>query len=145
MKKSAKYWEVMGKNNSVLPEGYEERQTFLETLFIIRRLALKHHRLAEMDCNGYGYLKGYSYYAGNIDDYARREYGYSVRSAYTDPKRPEDTVFTIESDKLEIRIVPLADKIGLVVSFQGDPRGRTVKLEKPDVNKGEGQYVDLCM
>lgn len=145
MKKSQKYWEVMGKNERVLPEGYEERQKFLETLFIIRRLALKHHRLAEMDCNGVGYVRGATFYAGNIDDYARREYGYGVKSAYTVPGS-EDTIFTIESEKLEARIMALADSVGLVASFQGDPRGYTVKIEKPDaLANGRGLYVDLCL
>jgi len=144
MRKSPKYWEVMGKNDRVLPEGYEERQKFLGTLFIIRRLAKKHQRLAEMDCNGVGDIRGCTHYAGNIDDYARREYGYGVRSAYTVPGS-EDTIFTIESEKLEARIMALADSIGLVASFQGDPRGYTVKIEKPESPDGRGQYVDLCL
>jgi hypothetical protein len=138
MKTNKKYWEILGRNERVLPEGYEERQHFMETLFIIRRLAKKHQRFAEMECNGVGFVRGTTYYAGKIDEYARREYGYSVRSAYTVPGS-EETIFTIESNKIETRITALATGIGLVALFQGDPRGFTVRIVT-----AADLWVDLC-
>lgn len=112
----------------------------IDTYLIIRRLALKHQRLAAMSCNGQGVIRGQAYYNGTIDDYARRTYGQGVKSAYvggqymTDTSGKsywvdgEDTVFDVESDKAADKIMALCKKIGFDVEFQGDPRGATVKL-----------------
>lgn len=104
---------------------------FLYAFDSIRRLARKHHRIAEMDCNGVGYIRGYTYYNGRIDDWARREYGPSVRSAYlnTDAVDKEETIFEIESLRIEEKIRAFAKEINATVDFQGDPRGATVKIE----------------
>src|SRR3990167_11263940 len=113
--------------------GLETRlnQEFLGAFDSIRRLARKHHRLAEMSCNGAGCVNGQSYYGGKIDDWARREYGAGVKSAYGhDPKDPERSIFDVESDKIEHKIMLLTDKMGggVMVTHQGDPRGYTTKL-----------------
>ena len=107
----------------------------------LKRLSKKHHRLAEMDCNGEGVIRGVHYYAGTIDDYARHTYGANVKSAYQ--PIPEDcvlsdenTIFEVESFILEGKIRNLANALGdnFEVKFQGDPRGCTVRLQyvKPD-------------
>ena len=95
---------------------------------VIKRLAKKHHRLAEMDCNGEGWVRGQRYYGGQIDDYAKKEYGYSVKSAYPDDS--EVSVFDKEGEKVEAKITDLVKQLGdgWRVEFQGDPRGNTVKL-----------------
>ena len=99
----------------------------------IRRLARKHQRLAEMSCNGVGYVKGQMYYNGRIDDYAKRQYGPNVKSAYLD-KDCEETIFDNESDKVQDKINALAKPVGLTVEYQGDPRGATVKVKYQDIN-----------
>ena len=104
---------------------------FLAAFESIRRLARKHHRLAEMSCNGVGYVNGHTYYGGRVDEWAKKEYGQGVRSSYgLDPKDPERDIFGIESDKIERKIMLLTDAMGkgVVVTYQGDPRGNTVKI-----------------
>lgn len=106
-----------------------KHQEFVGSLLTLRRLALKHHRLAEMDCNGEGVIRGVHYYNGTIDDYAR-----GVKSAYVSP---DLTIFTKESDKVEDKIKALCDKQGITVEFQGDPRGYTCKFFF------QGQFLDV--
>jgi len=93
----------------------------------LKRLAKKHHRLAEMDCNGEGVIRGVHYYAGAIDDYARRAYGAGVKSAYI---KDDVSIFDIESDKIQDKIINLVHALGdkFEAQFQGDPRGATVRL-----------------
>ena len=93
----------------------------------LKRLAKKHHRLAEMDCNGEGVIRGVHYYAGAIDDYARRTYGAGVKSAYI---KDDVSIFDIESDKIRDKIIDLVHALGdkFEAQFQGDPRGATVRL-----------------
>jgi len=93
----------------------------------LKRLAKKHHRLAEMDCNGEGIIRGVHYYAGAIDDYARRTYGAGVKSAYI---KDDVSIFDIESDKIHDKIINLVHALGdkFEAQFQGDPRGATVRL-----------------
>lgn len=110
--------------------NWQDKHTpFINELLTIRRLANKHHKLAEMECNGAGVIRRQSYYGGNIDDWARREYGYGVKSSYI---ADDVSVFSIESDKVEAKIKGLCDKIGLRVEFQGDPRGYTCKFYMGD-------------
>lgn len=86
----------------------------MPSLMTLRRLARKHHRLAEMECNGEGRVKGIYY---RLDG--------STPGAYVS----EDvSIFSAESDKVEVKIKKIAEKIGLTVEFQGDPRGYTVKF-----------------
>lgn len=86
----------------------------MPSLMTLRRLARKHHRLAEMECNGEGCVKGIYY---RLDG--------STPGAYVS----EDvSIFSAESDKVEVKIKKIAEKIGLTVEFQGDPRGYTVKF-----------------
>ena len=93
----------------------------------LTRLAKKHHRLAEMACNGEGVIRGVHYYAGAIDDYARRQYGPWVKSAYI---KDDVSIFDIESDKIHDKIINLVHALGdkFEAQFQGDPRGATVRL-----------------
>ena len=115
----------------------------------ISRLAKKHQRQCVNSCNGVGYVNGQCYYNGTIDDWARREYGQSVKSAYLD-KDCEESVFDNEAGKIEDKINKLIDEmhndprrrkfLGQIiwkVEFQGDPRGATVKLYY------EGDYIEL--
>jgi hypothetical protein len=102
----------------------------------IKWLAKKHHRLCEMDCNGVGYINGTWYYCGKIDDYARKQYGQGVQSAYIYyANDPDTTIFDFEIKKTEEKIYKLAffDN-NLRVEFQHDPRGATVKIAD---NKGK--------
>ena len=118
--------------------NYEDMQLIKR----VKRLARKHHRQAENSCNGYGVVKGERYYGGIIDDYARREYGYTVKSAYLDDEMMKEgtTVFDKEMERIELKIsILLANPkmLKFTVEYQGDPRGNTVKLYY------EGDFVEL--
>ncbi len=97
-----------------------------QAIYSIRLLAKKHLRQAENSCNGYGVVKGQMYYSGSIDDYAKRTYGYGVKSAYT-VQGSEETIFDMEYSRIADKIRKLLPN-GFKVEFQGDPRGYTVKL-----------------
>ena len=103
-----------------------KHDNFVLDCLTLRRLANKHHRLAEMECNGDGVVRGVHYYNGTIDDYARRIYGHGVKPAYSNSV--EMTVFDIESEKVALKIEAICKRIGLRVEFQGDPRGYTCKF-----------------
>ena len=93
----------------------------------VQRLANKHLRQAVNECNGEGFVNGQHYYNGNIDDWARREYGQGVKSAYIDDS--EESIFYKEMERLEDKINKLiAENPRFKVEYQGDPRGYTVKL-----------------
>ena len=127
----------------------DKHDNALNILLTIRRLANKHHRLAEMGCNGEGVIRGVHYYSGAIDDYAKRTYGYGVKSSYLTPEDLEtgEDVFDKESVKVEAKIKALTEELpydakrGQLypwrVEFQGDPRGNTVKLYYQD------RYIDI--
>lgn len=126
------YYEQLGRiENITQGMELEEWRELTERLLIIRRLAKKHHRLAEMDCNGEGVIRGQRYYGGQIDEWAKREYGYSVKSAYVSE---DQTIFDVESEKVQAKIEKLVSELGKEwkLEFQGDPRGNTVKLYKGD-------------
>lgn len=110
----------------------------------IARLARKHQRQSENDCNGVGYVNGQVYYCGQIDLYAKEEYGYNVKSAYA--SNEETSIFNLEAEKIEEKIKSLLlEKNQCEISahslwrveFQGDPRGATVKLFY------ENEYIGL--
>lgn len=123
--------DVTGKN-----WNNDKHEECVSTLLTIRRLAKKHHRLAEMDCNGEGVIRGVHYYNGTIDDYARRTYGHGVKSAYA---KDDVSVFDVESEKVSDKIKALVKTLGAGwhLEFQGDPRGNTVKLYYQD------RYIDI--
>ena len=112
----------------------------MEIIKKVKRLYLRHHRQAENDCNGCGVVKGQSYYTGSIDDWAKRKYGYDVKSGYVNNKKyGEITIFYQELKNIQAKIEKLVyqfnlDKYSLWrvkplrLEFQGDPRGYTVKL-----------------
>lgn len=130
------YYLIM--ENKLIDTAKTRIEDTIKDMLTLRRLAKKHHRLAEMSCNGEGYIKGTHYYNGTIDDYARRTYGMGVKSAYIiDPNIDDTTIFDVESINIESKIEALAKKIGLKVEFQGDPRGNTVKLTY------KNQYVEI--
>lgn len=87
----------------------------LPTLLTLRRLAKKHHKLAEIACNGEGYIRG-QFYSGDSNT---GNTAMVTNGVY---------VWDIESGKVEAKIKALTDKIGLRVEFQGDPRGYTCKF-----------------
>src|SRR3990167_10314196 len=92
--------------------GYEAAFESLAEIMTLRRLAMKHNRLAEMSCNGEGYVKG-------------KFYSWDNRLAINcSPAVSEDvSIWDIESDKVEAKIKAIANRLGLRVEFQGDPRG----------------------
>ena len=104
---------------------YETHRPFVMELLTLRRLANKHHRLAEMECNGEGYLRGELYSWDNSKSWANSP------SVFSEDKE-ETTIFQIESDKVEAKIKAICERLGLRVKFQGDPRGYTVKFYKGD-------------
>ena len=126
--------EIVGlKIESRLGRNVRLDSDFMGAFDSIRRLARKHHRLAEMSCNGVGYVRGNTYYAGKIDDWSRREYGADIRSAYitTQDWDQDQNIFDSESLKIEVKIKKIAEAAfnGLaLIDFQGDPRGYTVKM-----------------
>jgi len=87
----------------------------------VGRLARKHHRQAENDCNGEGYIKGEFYRCDNEKAYIN-----------------DETVFYLEGLKIANKIRAIVNNTEkFTVEFQGDPRGNTVKLDY------EGDFVDL--
>ena len=106
---------------------HEQFERVVDLYLTIRGLAKKHHRLAEMSCNGEGYINGRYYYAGTIDEDVRSRYGINVKSAYV---KDDVTVFDQENEKVEAKIYDLVGQLGKGwnVQFQGDPRGNTVSL-----------------
>jgi hypothetical protein len=124
------YWKLLFMANEISGKVdlySDEAVNLAHDLNKLRRLARKHHRLAEMSCNGAGWIRGQAYYTGQIDEYARRQYGAGVKSAYLDEDCELD-VFDRESVKIEAKIKTLAAAHGLRAEFQGDPRGYTVRI-----------------
>lgn len=76
----------------------------------VKRLAAKHLRLCEYDCNGEGWVKGKFYRCDNSAAYVG-----------------EETVFYVESLAIEGKIEKIITD-NFRVEFQHDPRGSTVKL-----------------
>mgnify|MGYP001594935199 CR=1 FL=1 len=122
--------QLLTYHRAVMRLPYEKREAIIMTLLTIRRLALKHRRLAEMSCNGQGFVRGVLYTTGPVSSagYEKAQYGLKAKSAYAYGGDNERTIFDIESDAIEKKIHNLAVKIGFSVEFQGDPRGMTVKL-----------------
>jgi len=97
----------------------------------ISRLAHKHHRQCENDCNGEGFVNGRFYKCDG-----------STPGAYMPDN--ETTVFVKEIEKIENKINKLIEKsttfskgLQFTIEFQHDPRGATVKLYY------EGRYIAL--
>lgn len=113
-----------------------------EMLKKVERLARKHQRQAENDCNGEGQVNGKFYRCDG-----------STEGAYLADK--ETTIFNAEMDKIEDKINRIIDALNLekyalwvvkpwTVKYQGDPRGYTVKLSY-DGDAIEWQYNQcLC-
>lgn len=129
------YWAERGALQARLKsyDDISDISKIIDGLISIRRLARKHNRLAEMDCNGEGVIRGVHYYSGGIDDYAKRTYGNGVKSAYTTTD-PNKTIFEIEGEKVEGKIKKICESVGFDVEFQGDPRGYTTKLSYHGTN-----------
>ena len=94
----------------------------------IKRLIKKHEDQCVNSCNGYGVVKGKVYYNGTIDDYAKRTYGYNVKTAYLNGT--DKTIFDYEIDRIQNRLIHETRRINLGLKFQHDPRGNTVKLHR---------------
>ena len=122
MKRTRKYYELMGQLEE---RGIDTTPELMETYCKIRKLAMKHHRLAEMDCNGEGFVHGKFYRCDG-----------SVPGSYLEDG--ETTIFCAEQEKIEERISALVSTIGLKVEYQGDPRGCTVRLSTM-----EGKFVPI--
>ena len=129
MKRSSAYYKMLKEVDQILSGmPYEAWEPLILKLLTIRRLAKKHHHLAEMECNGEGWIRGQRYYSGSIDEWAKSQYGSSIQSAYVADE--EDSIFSVEQGKVEAKITDLVNQLGTGwrVEFQGDPRGNTVKL-----------------
>lgn len=105
------YYITLGKlanqgNDNISPD-------MVDDILKIRRLAKKHHRLCEYECNGVGYIRG----IGLVD--------LSTDEGYVN----DESLFSIECEKIEKKIKLIVDKWdGLTFESQGDPRGSTIKL-----------------
>ena len=111
-------WIQFGKNNPQFE--YEDWKIILK----VARLAKKHHRQCENDCNGAGFLKGVHY---TTAFQPKEEHNGVIKSAYVN----EDiTIFDREIERLETLIDKLLFErsADFKVEFQRDPRGATVKL-----------------
>jgi hypothetical protein len=128
MKRTKQYYRIYAElSRRNIPVSDEIVQALLK----VRRLAKKHERLAEMYCDGVGYVNGVTYYCGPIDEQTA-----GMKSAYIE----EDwTIFEAESDKVEERITKTLPS-GFTASFQGDPRGYTVR-----VMYGERDFSEIIM
>ena len=107
----------------------------------ISRLARKHQRQCENDCNGEGYIRGFFYRCDSEKGYFDYKEGI--------------TVFTKECEAIEEKINTIIEKANkdklfpngeyaykkdisyFAVKYQGDPRGNTVKLYY------EGDFIEL--
>jgi hypothetical protein len=107
-----RYFALMGKLSIHKIELTEELWNGLQK---VRRLAKRHDRLAEMDCNGEGYVRGKFYRCDG-----------SVPSAYMPDG--ETTIFDAESEKVAAKITAICKPLRIKPEFQGDPRGYTVRL-----------------
>ena len=121
---SKRFYVIYGK---LARMGFDLHDDFVLDLLKVYRLALRHDRLAEMSCNGVGYIRGQVYSMARIDDYERRTHGHSVKSAYI-KEGEENTIFDVESEKIEAKITAICEKWHVRADFQGDPRGYTVRL-----------------
>jgi hypothetical protein len=115
---SVKEWarNVLNRAGIEYEYGEDGFTKMLNTYLTIRRLAKKHHRLAEYSCNGEGVVGGRFWRLDNPSAFSLDKDGCEV------------DVFDIESERIEAKIKALCDKVGFRVEFQGDPRGNTVKL-----------------
>ena len=90
----------------------------------VSRLSHKHHRQAENNCNGEGWVKSHFYRCDGSTD-----------GAYISE---DQTIFNYEMGLIEVKIERLiANKPKFKVEYQGDPRGCTVKLYY------EGDFIEL--
>jgi len=107
----------------------------------LRSYTAQLHRQCENSCNGHGRIpyRG-NFYTGTIDDWAKKEYGHDIQSAYYFDGN-EETVFDIEIERLEAIIDKIVSDIpGVTVEFQHDPRGWEVKLSIDGLNVSEALY-----
>lgn len=89
----------------------------------IQKLARKHRRMCEMDCNGEGWIKGNFYRCDSVNGFIDGD--------------NEKTVFLAEIESIEEKIETLIKNSAFTVEFQRDPRGSTVRL------KYENDTVDI--
>lgn len=84
----------------------------------VSRLAKRHTRLAEMFCNGEGWIGGKHYTLGTPD-----------RGEVSGLIGDDDNIFSVEMEKIENKIQALfPDHNNIQVEFHNDPRGETVQL-----------------
>ena len=131
LKKRIGYFEFWDRTK--LSWSPAEEEISLAAISSLRRLAPKLHRQCENSCNGSGWVRGSLYHAGAVDDYARKEYGNHVKSAYTmeSDKETGSNVFDREIDRLEKLInIEMAKIPGCSdVEIQHDPRGWEIRFK----------------
>lgn len=126
-------WAIIGLLYHEL--NLEELPNFdaVESIYRLRRLAQKDQRIAVMDCNGEGWIRGIHYTNAVPAGDTNKVLGIHSRSAYLN-KGDEESIFTIEGGKIadkirsEIKILSKLTNRSWEAEFQGDPRGATVRL-----------------
>ena len=98
----------------------------------LRKLEKEIHQQTTNSCNGVGIVGGYTYYTGQIDDYARREYGHYVKSAYIDLDN-DVTIFDTTIEKLQEQVKKIIPGVPFFINH--DARGYALKLKTEDVDK----------
>lgn len=103
-----------------------------QTIAKLSRLAKKHHKFCEMDCNGRGWINGKlittALSFGETGAQGKRP----AVSAYC-TEANEKTVFYAGIYGTQGKILSLCQSYGLTAKFQGDPRGCTVRIYYNDL------------
>lgn len=101
----------------------------------LRKLEKEIHQQTTNSCNGVGIVGGYTYYTGQIDVYAKREYGVYVKSAYATAAALEtgETIFDIEIEKLSEQVKKMIPGVPFFVN--GDARGYALKIKDAEMDK----------
>lgn len=134
MKNVSRHVEALDK----LASYYDIDMTGIQLWKKLKFYENKLHKLMVYSCNGVGMINGVNYYNGTIDDYAKREYGYNVKSAYIED---DVTIFDVEAEKLENKLRELFPKLPFFVN--GDARGYTLKLNEKTVQELQKNGINI--
>lgn len=123
------YFQILGAIITRTGKSFPCKTEDIEALMQVRKLAFKHHRQAENDCNGEGYIPRKGFFkcdspSGYLPDH-------------------ETTVFLAEMDKIESKINSLLAKTPFFAKYQGDPRGYTVKVFCSKIKNRQDNKVEI--